>query len=140
MSRRAEAGFTLIEIIVAFTILALGLTLLLGTLSGASRQLHDAGDAGRAALVAQSLLDEQAGLPRQPGRWAGEAEGGRYRWQLRISPWQPPGPPPAVPREDPAAARLLHLQLDLQWGAGGPRQQLHVSSLRLVLPPPEAGA
>jgi hypothetical protein len=30
---------------------------------------------------------------------------------------------------------LLHVQLDMQWGDGGPQQQLHVSSLRLVLPP-----
>ena len=33
------------------------------------------------------------------------------------------------------AARLLHVQLDMQWGDGGSQQQLHVASLRLVLPP-----
>ena len=47
---RRQRGYTLIEIIVAFAILALGLTLLLGTLSGATRQVRAAGDAGRAAL------------------------------------------------------------------------------------------
>ena len=48
MMRRAQTGFTLIEILVAFAVLALGLTLLLGTLSGASRQVRQGGDAGRA--------------------------------------------------------------------------------------------
>ena len=66
MSRRTQAGFSLIEIIVAFGVLALGLTLLLGTLSGASRQLHQAGDAGRAALLAQSLLEEDADALSDP--------------------------------------------------------------------------
>ena len=42
---RVQTGYTLIEIIVAFAILALGLTLLLGTLSGATRQVRQAGDA-----------------------------------------------------------------------------------------------
>ena len=59
--RRRAAGFTLIEIIVAFGILALGLTLLLGTLSGATRQVRQAGDAGRAAMHAHTLLAEQIG-------------------------------------------------------------------------------
>ena len=68
--RRGAAGFSLLEIIVAFAILALGLTLLLGTLSGATRQVRQAGDAGRAALHARSLLEEYAALP-QPGRARG---------------------------------------------------------------------
>ncbi len=56
---RCRRGYTLIEVIVAFALLALALTLLLGTLSGATRQVRWAGDAGRAALHAQSLLDQQ---------------------------------------------------------------------------------
>ncbi len=139
LTARRQAGFTLIEIIVAFAILALGLTLLLGTLSGASKQLRDAGNAGNAALVARSILDARTETLTQPMSQRGEAENGRYRWQLEVAPWQDPR---LRGRRDPAAtraARLLHIQLDLQWGEGGPRQQLHVSSLRLALPP-AAGA
>ena len=132
MSRRAAAGFTLIEIIIAFGVLALGLTLLLGTLSGASRQLRQAGDAGRAALHAQSLLDERSDALLQPGRLAGTFEDGRYRWQLAVQRWR--DPQAAAGAVDPAAARLLHVQLDVRWGEGGPSQRLRLSSLRLVLP------
>ena len=57
MTRTRQRGYTLIEVIVAFAILALGLTLLLGTLSGAARQVRWADEAGRASLHAQSLLD-----------------------------------------------------------------------------------
>lgn len=139
MQRRRQRGFTLIEIIVAFAILALGLTLLLGTLSGASRQLRQGGDAGAAALHAQSLLDRHAAMLQQPGQWSGQLENGRYRWHLQATPWRDPAPAAAPARVDPGAARLLHVQLDIDWGDGGPQQHLRVASLRLALPPPGGG-
>jgi len=131
--RQASAGYTLIEIIVAFAILALGLTLLLGTLSGATRQVRAAGDAGRAALHAQSLLAEFANLP-QPQQRDGELEDGRYHWQLEVEPWQDPAPQAGGLPVDPNAARLLHLRLQVEWGQRTPAQRVEVTSLRLVVP------
>ena len=136
MRARTQAGYTLIEIIVAFAILALGLTLLLGTLSGATRQVRQAGDAGPAALHAQSLLDEFGELP-QPGTREGELEQGRYRWRLDVAPWDDPAPRNGPRRTDPSAGRLLRLQVQVAWGEGGAAQRLQVSSLRLVVPPVE---
>ena len=135
-TRARQRGYTLIEIIVAFAILALGLTLLLGTLSGATRQVRAAGDAGRAALHAQSLLDEFGNLP-QPQHRDGELEQGRYRWQLDVEPWQDPSPPGAASPADPNAARLVHLHLQVEWGEGAPAQRIETTSLRLVLPQAE---
>jgi general secretion pathway protein I len=75
-------------VIIAFALLALGLSLLLGTLSGAARQVRWSGDAGRAALYAQSLLDQVVSARSwQPGRTEGDVDGGRYHWSLSISPW-----------------------------------------------------
>lgn len=134
--RRAQAGYTLIEIVIAFAILALGLILLLGTLSGATRQVRQGGDAGRAGLHAQSLLAEYGELP-QPGAREGELEDGRYRWRLDVAPWTDPAPRSGPARIDPNAARLLRLQLQVEWGEGGPAQRVQLSSLRLVLPQPD---
>lgn len=127
-------GYTLIEVVVAFAVLALALTLLLGILSNATRQVRWADEAGRAALHAQSLLD-QAGVGEalQPGRSEGEFEEGRYRWTLEVSPWRDPSLRD-IPPFEPGAPRLLQLQLLVQWRDGGPRERLHLQSLRLVLP------
>jgi len=135
VTRRDQGGYTLIEIVVSFAILALGLTLLLGTLSGATRQVRSAGDAGRAALHAQSLLAEH-GDAAQPGRLDGELEDGRYRWQLDIAEWQGAQSPAGAAVAGPNDARMLRLQLQVAWGAGGPRQRVDVSSLRWRLPQP----
>lgn len=137
-TRRGAAGFTLIEIIVAFAVLALGLTLLLGTLSGATRQVRQAGDAGRAAMHAHTLLALHASALQGPASLDGELDDGRYRWQLQATPWQDPTPRAGRVRTDPGAARLLHVRLDIEWAEGGPQERLQVSSLRLALPPQDA--
>ena len=133
-SAAKAAGFTLIEIIVAFGILALGLTLLLGTLSGATRQVRQAGDAGRAAMHAHTLLAQHASALQGPASFDGELEDGRYRWKLQATPWQDPTPRAGPVRTDPGAARLLQVQLDIEWAEGGPQERLQVASLRLALP------
>lgn len=128
-------GYTLIEVIVAFAVLALALTLLLGTLSGASRQVRWADDAGRASLHAQSLIDQLGvGEALAPGQRQGDFENGRYRWQLEISPWRDPAQPVDQPR-DLSAPSLMAVQLRVAWGDAA-NQQLQVSTLRLVQPDP----
>lgn len=133
---RRQRGYTLIEVLVAFTVLALALTFLLGTLSGATRQVRWSADAGRAALHAQSLLaDVGVGVPLQPGREEGDFEDGRYRWQLEVAPWVDPLRP-GMAMQDPFAAQLMELRLEMAWGEGGAGQRLVVDSLRLVQPDP----
>jgi general secretion pathway protein I len=133
--RSTLRGYTLIEVIVAFAILALALTLLLGTLSGAARQVRWADEAGRAALHAQSLLDQVGvGEVLQPGHSDGDFEDGRYRWTLDVAPYQDPLLPPTIAR-DLSAPQLLRLSLAVQWGDGDdPRRRLQLQSLRLVTP------
>lgn len=107
---RRQRGFTLIEVVVAFGLLALALTLLLGALTGASRQIQRANLAGRAALHAQSLLAQVgAGAPLQPGEQDGALDDGRYHWRLEVAPWTDPGRP-ADGLIDPAATRLLEVR------------------------------
>ena len=131
MSRTRARGYTLLEVVIAFGVLALALTLLLGILSNASRQVRWSGDAGRAALLAESLLDgvDLEG-PLREGRRDGALEDGRYRWALEVRPWRDPASPPGP--VDPSAPRLMELRLSMEWGEGGPRERLALRTLRLV--------
>lgn len=131
---RRQRGYTLIEVIVAFALLAAALTLLLGTLSGAARQVRGSADAGRAALYAQSLMSQVGvGEPLEPGTRNGDFEDGRFRWSLDVRRWSDPAQPPTA-LVDPAAPRLLEVRLGIEWGDGGPGQRLLLRTLRLMAP------
>lgn len=133
-SHRRQRGYTLIEVIVAFALLAGALTLLLGTLTGATRQVRWSRDAGRAALHAQSLLDQVGvGEPLRPGEREGEFDDGRYHWSLRILPWVDPTAPADRPRSA-TPAQLYELRLAVTWGDAGPREQVRLRTLRLSVP------
>ncbi len=131
-----QRGYTLLEIIVAFAVLGLALTLLLGILSGGTRQVRWSADSARAALHAQSLLDVVGvGEVLAPGRRDGNFEDGRYAWELEIEPYLDRARVPGQP-VDRFAPQLLRLSLLVRWGEGGARERLQVESLRLVQPDP----
>ena len=138
---RRAAGFTLIEVILAFALLALGLTILLGILSGATKQVRWADDAGRAAMHAQTLIAQQGvGAPLERGHKEGDFEQGRYRWTLDVEPWRDPSIVSDNPQpEDPNAAKMYALDLQMQWGDGTPRNRLRIQTLRLVAPTLQGG-
>jgi len=126
---RRQRGFTLIEVVVAFALLALALTFLLGSLSGAARQVRIASDSSRATLHAQSLLAQVGvGETLQPGRRQGNFDAGRYRWVLDIAPYTDPLQRASTPA-NPSAPRLLQLKLSVAWG-DKPGQQLQWQTLR----------
>ncbi|WP_045728423.1 prepilin-type N-terminal cleavage/methylation domain-containing protein [Xanthomonas sp. GPE 39] len=128
---RRQRGYTLIEVIVAFALLALALTLLLGSLSGAARQVQRADQLSRATLYAQSLLAVQGvEQPLQPGRTQGDFEQGRFHWTMDVMPYVDPRQPPdgAVVSGAPT---LLQLNLQVRWG-DTPAQALQWQTLRLV--------
>lgn len=137
---KRQRGYSLLEVIVAFALLALALTLLLGSLSGASRQVREADQRSRAMLHAQSLLAlVGVDTPLQEGRQQGQWEDGRYVWTLRVSPYVEPrsGALQASPVATAGGAQLAELSLQVRWGEGE-GQQLQWRTLRLL--PANAGA
>jgi general secretion pathway protein I len=128
MTRR-QHGYTLIEVVVAFGLLALALTLLLGTLTNSTRQVRWSADAGHAAMLSQSMLDRiEMDGPLQEGDRDGELEDGRYHWALSVRRFDAGAGKPV----DPNAPVLLALDLTMRWGDAGPRETLVLHSLRLV--------
>ena len=125
-------GYTLIEVIVAFALLALALTLLLGSLSNAARQVHWADGAGRATLYAQSLLSQTGvGAPLQAGTREGTFENDRYHWTMDVRPYADAGA--ATPAATADGAQLFEVDLRIDWGPAA-AQRLQLQSLRLSRP------
>lgn len=140
VGRRGQRGYTLIEVVVAFALLAFAMTMLLGSLTNATKQVRSSSDFGRAALHAQTLLD-QAGVGEAlaPGQRDGDLEDGRYHWEMNVTPFRDPTVPPGQP-QILGAPQLLQLDLTLHWGKGDPRETLRLQSLRLVTPTDINGA
>lgn len=110
-----QRGYSLIEVIVAFALLALVLTLLLGSLSGAARQVRGADESTRATLHAQSLLAVQGmEQPLVPGQQQGSLEDGHFRWSLDVRPYDEPRRNAQAP-VDPSAPRCC----SSPWWCGG---------------------
>lgn len=130
---RRQRGYSLIEVIVAFALLALALSLLLGSLSGAARQVRAADEGTRATLHAQSLLAAQGmEKPLVPEQQQGSFENGHFRWSMDVRPYEEPRRNPQAPVA-PGANRLLELTLVVRWGEA-PSQKLQWRTLRLVAP------
>ncbi|MEJ2404265.1 MAG: type II secretion system protein [Candidatus Thiodiazotropha sp.] len=79
-----QRGFSLLEVLVAFTLLAITFGVVMQALSSNSRGLVLAGKHSRAALIAESKLAEVGTLyPLEAGTQEGDLEDG-YHWRLSM--------------------------------------------------------
>lgn len=135
-----QHGFTLIEVVAAFSILALGLGLSMGIATGAIGQARRAATFTEAALHARSLLDTSgAGERLEEGSTQGDFDD-RYHWTLDVMPWEPElvegMPVPALQSVSPV--ELYHLMLVVRWEENGGERQARFSTLRALTPAPGA--
>lgn len=138
---RAQRGLSLIEVLVAFVVLALTLGVILQIFSGGLRNARLSDAYTRALLLAESRLEavgsEQAVVP---GETAGQL-GEDLRWRVRIQPWAGVATDPLAAAGPPGGAtpaRLLYeVQVQVAWQAGGRERSLRLTSLRLGDAPQE---
>jgi len=135
---RRQGGFTLIELISAFVIFALGFSILMKTLSDAIHTTRQAQEATQAALYAQSLLDIQGiGQPLKEGGSSGDFDD-TYHWQLNVQRYQLQATPgstlaPAMPA--PGQPELFQLELVVSWGNQYLQHHARFITLRSMMPP-----
>ena len=134
--KRAERGFTLLEVMLAFVLLASATGLLIAMLSTGLRQVQQAQRETEATLYAQSLLDSLGVLgPITPDQRSGEFDDGRYKYQLDIEETDDPAPraeaADMIVNEPLASApKLYRIALVVSWGNGQAGQQMHFTTLR----------
>ena len=123
MSRVSRArGFTLLEVLVALTILAVAIVAFMQLSSQGLRLLHQSDDYQRAVVVA----DRVARALDVVGEGAEAGQEGRFRWERRVSLMPMPE---ALESGAGPRLRLYALSVAVRWGRN---HAVELASLRAV--------
>jgi general secretion pathway protein I len=143
---RRQRGFSLLELVAAFLVFALGFGALMQILSSSLRNVRLSTEYTQAALWAQSKLDVVGvGEKLQEGSSRGEFDK-RYRWELDVSRYQPQEvtsttglqTPAQAGVETPPSIDLFRLDLAVSWGGPLSERSAHFTTLRAANPDPNA--
>jgi general secretion pathway protein I len=127
-SSSSGRGFTLIEVLVAFAILALTLAALMQVFTAGLRSADAVDRHLMATMLARSILDDLgAEIPIITGERSGEIEQG-YRWTVRI---RPSAAIPSVAIAD-WVQTAYEIQVEVTWND---RPITRLTTLRLVAEP-----
>lgn len=131
--KRASGGFSLLEVLVAFVILALTMTVMMRIFSGGLRNVGLADDYSRAVLLAESRLAELGVQPLE-GEASGEFDR-QFRWHSMVRPWVDEGGEPGMGAQ-PLPVRLMEIEVRVAWGEGGGKaREIGLSTLQLIPAP-----
>jgi general secretion pathway protein I len=134
---RGQSGFTLLEVLVAFVLTAIGIVALLQAFAGGLRNLGKMDEYVQAALVAESRLAEVGILyPVAEGEMDGVEEGRKYHWHIGITPYEDPNgivvPPDELSDQlhTLGSANLYLVEVDVSWQTGRNPGHFQLHSLR----------
>lgn len=128
---RGQAGFSLLEVLVAFAILALILGVLLQIFSGSALRATLAESYLKATTLAEARLNEMGReAPLVAGGLTGQTEDG-FAWSLTVEPYPIEGLDSVVQSVAPMRVRVL-----VAWQEGGRRHEVSVATLRAAIPQP----
>jgi len=133
-----QRGFSLLEVLVAFTILALSLGVLMQIFSGSLRNADISRDQAQAVVLAQSLL-ASAGVetPLPNGQGAGTLDN-RFHWTLVATPMQLEALAGETSALTPQSSlELWEVSARVTWGGGNdaPERDFTLTTLRVQVPP-----
>ena len=127
LRRRARArGFSLLGVLVAFSVMALALGVLYQALGGSMRAMGEAERNVRAVLVAESILARYDSIPPGGVEESGTADG--FDWHASSTPV-----PPLDGRPD--AWELQEIGVEVSWIDRGARRSFRLASIRPEIDP-----
>ena len=132
-----EQGFSLLEVVVALTILAGGFLTVLNLFSGSVLSVDFSGQYLKAVTLANSKINELEILNFQPNEYSGKFKNEEnYRWEVDISPHD-------SPLNDPdSSIQLQKVLLKVSWKDRGLTRNVELATLHLkgqAYPVPDSG-
>jgi general secretion pathway protein I len=113
-SSRRQRGFSLLELLVAFVIMAFSLGMLYQASGGTVRSVADTDQYLRASILAQSVLNSRDTVPQTGWNEAGQSAG--LAWRVSSSPY-------VTGVDSPKAPPLQQVEIVVAWtDRHGPRQ------------------
>jgi general secretion pathway protein I len=127
---KTEAGFTLIEVVVAFVLLSLVIATSYQIFTTGLQRAGDLEDYSRALVIAQSQIAEASlGETFEQTTKAGESEDRRFRYSLQVSEYDD-GTDPAKKLQ--ATYVPVRISVRVTW-VGGNAQERHLDLSTLVV-------
>ena len=127
-------GFSLLEVLVAFVILALVATALFRLFSGGLTNASAAGDWSRALMLAETRLELAASTqPLRESTDRGVEDDGRLQWEARVGPYIGPDADPEADRTaETLPMRLYRVVVDVKFpGQNGGERTLSLATVKL---------
>ena len=124
----------MLEVLVAFIIVALVVTALFRLFGGALGNAAAAEDWTRALLVAQSRLTLAASaVPLREANDAGSDADGKIRWRTSVTPYVPPDANPDLERAtETMPTRLYRISVEVTFaGSDGKDRSVSLSTVRI---------
>ncbi len=133
-----QRGFSLLEILVAFSILALSLGVLMQIFSGTTRNADLARNQVQATTMALSLLAESNVEPTLAETDNHGSTDDGFRWHVLISPFDDRGNIDEGKTAVDARLRLWKISVEVAWGIEGSSSARSVSLATLRTRPTQA--
>ncbi len=124
MERRREAGFTLLEVMIALAILGVAFALAMELLATGVRSAKASEDYTQAVLLARQKLAEIAATPNAEGSADGGEFGGGFRWSSEVQP---------LPQEEDLPALLYQVRVRVTWPGRRGEKFMDLYTLRMVV-------
>jgi len=132
--RSRAHGFTLLEILVAFTVMALVVAVLMRVFSGGLQGIGLAENYARATSVAESKLAAVGSeIPLQPGDLSG-TDADKYQWRITIQPFEEDKDPAQAQLGQPQAVmrvQLFQVAVQVSWSEFGKERQVALNTMML---------